>query len=123
MREIRFINSHDASIYNKGYEQGRADERDRIVKELEEEKATAKAMYEKRIQLLKEEDSAKKLYEAEQKYTKILKDIASKKSDLQTQIRQNGMSDREIALDELNQELASSLEGITNTDEEDFFKT
>lgn len=82
-----------------------------------EEKATAKAMYEKRIQLLKEEDSAKKLYEAEQKYAKILNDIASKKSDLQTQIRQSGMSDREIALDELNQELASSLEGITNTDE------
>lgn len=82
-----------------------------------EEKATAKAMYEKRIQLLKEEDSAKKLYKAEQKYAEILNDIASKKSDLQTQIRQNGMSDREIALDELNQELASSLEGITNTDE------
>ena len=82
-----------------------------------EEKATAKALYEKRIQLLKEEDSAKKLYEAEQKYAKILNDIASKKSDLQTQIRQSGMSDREIALDELNQELASSLEGITNTDE------
>ncbi|MDD7256185.1 phage tail protein [Bullifex porci] len=82
-----------------------------------EEKATAKAMYEKRIQLLKEEDSAKKLYKAEQKYAKILNDISSKKSDLQTQIRQSGMSDREIALDELNQELASSLEGITNTDE------
>ena len=82
-----------------------------------EEKATAKALYEKRIQLLKEEDSAKKLYEAEQKYAEILNDIASKKSDLQTQKRQSGMSDREIALDELNQELASSLEGITNTDE------
>ena len=80
-------------------------------------KATAKALYERRIELLKEEDSAKKLKEAEQNYAKKLEDIASKKSDLETQLRQYGMSDRQIALDELNQELASSLEGITNTDE------
>lgn len=31
MREIKFSNSHDASMYNKGYEQGRADERSKAV--------------------------------------------------------------------------------------------
>lgn len=31
MREIRFKNSQDASMYNKGYEQGRADKYQEIV--------------------------------------------------------------------------------------------
>lgn len=79
-----------------------------------EEKETAKALYERRIELLKEEDSAKKLYEAEQKYAEILEDIANKKLDLETQIRQFGMSDKEIALDEINQEWISALKDITD---------
>lgn len=79
-----------------------------------EEKATAKALYERRIELLKEEDSAKKLLEAEQKYVETLKDITDKKIDLETQIRQYGMSDREIALDEINQEWISALKDITD---------
>ena len=35
MRGIRFKNSHDASMYNKGYEQGISYDRERIVSELE----------------------------------------------------------------------------------------
>lgn len=31
MREIRFKNSQDASMYNKGYEQGKADMLDKII--------------------------------------------------------------------------------------------
>ena len=79
-----------------------------------EEKEIAKALYERRIELIKEEDSAKKLHEAEQKYAETLEDIANKKLDLETKIRQFGMSDKEIALDEINQEWISALKDITD---------
>ena len=34
MREIRFKNSQDASMYNKGYEQGRADAIDELLEKM-----------------------------------------------------------------------------------------
>ena len=48
MREIRFSNFHDASMYNKGYEQGRADEREKVIKEYKsnlKEDVLARAKY------------------------------------------------------------------------------
>lgn len=34
MRKIRFSNAHDATMYNKGYEQGRTDVIDAVVDEV-----------------------------------------------------------------------------------------
>lgn len=45
MREIRFSNSHDASMYNKGYEQGKADAIDEILNRVEHEEKWLFACY------------------------------------------------------------------------------
>lgn len=82
-----------------------------------EEKSLAKAFYDRRIELLKEEDTAKKLLEAEKAYTNKIEDYKDRILEYRISNATLGMTSEQADIYKLENERQTALADISSADE------